>query len=65
MPKSQLNFEVGINLKHIYMKNEINNFSKENLSNFLATFIEHNNLDLNEVAKSINCSLPTLERINC
>ncbi|MFK7950699.1 MAG: hypothetical protein AB8G11_24145 [Saprospiraceae bacterium] len=42
------------------MSNEINS---ENLRNFLAVFIEKENLSLKQVAKSIGCSITTLERI--
>lgn len=41
----------------------MNEIKEENISNFLAVFIEQNNLEIREVAKEINCSTATLERI--
>jgi|AntRauTorckE5430_2_1112549.scaffolds.fasta_scaffold12196_2 hypothetical protein len=42
------------------MNNKINT---ENLRNFLAVFIEENNLTVKQVAKAIGCSIATLERV--
>lgn len=41
----------------------MNELTEENISNFLAVFIEQNNLEIREVAKGINCSTATLQRI--
>jgi len=41
----------------------MNEINKENISNFLAVFIEENNLEVRDVAKGINCSIATLQRI--
>lgn len=41
----------------------MNSINEENISNYLAVFIEKNGIEIREVAKAINCSVLTLQRI--